>query len=183
MFSYIFMKILENRPERYDKRIYILSWGHAKEIRMQIVQIYVKPGMEILDIGCGTGSLIIDAAKAGAVTTGVDISTGMLAVAKKRIANSGMQERITLHNAGAAEIDSLFEENSFDLIISTLVFSELYAEERALTLNQIKKNSRTRLPVYSLNIWKTIHMSRKRSLITISFREPKPLLLTSRDGG
>lgn len=139
MFSYIFMKILEKRPERYDTGINILSGGHAKKIRKQIVQNYVKPDMKILDIGCGTGSLIIDAAKAGARTTGVDISTGMLAVAQKRIANNRMRDRITLHNAGVVEIDSLFEENSFDLIISTLVFSELYCEERALALHQIKK--------------------------------------------
>jgi demethylmenaquinone methyltransferase/2-methoxy-6-polyprenyl-1,4-benzoquinol methylase len=133
------MKILEKRPERYDTGINILSGGHAKKIRKQIVQNYVKPDMKILDIGCGTGSLIIDAAKAGARTTGVDISTGMLAVAQKRIANNRMWDRITLHNAGVVEIDSLFEENSFDLIISTLVFSELYCEERALALHQIKK--------------------------------------------
>ena len=133
------MKILEKRPERYDTGINILSGGHAEKIRKQIVQTYVKPGMEILDIGCGTGSLIIDAAKAGARITGVDISTGMLAVAQKRIANKGMKDRITLHNAGVVEIDSLFEKNSFDLIISTLVFSEFYSEERALALHQIKK--------------------------------------------
>jgi ubiquinone/menaquinone biosynthesis C-methylase UbiE/NAD-dependent dihydropyrimidine dehydrogenase PreA subunit len=139
MLSYIFMKILEKRPERYDTGINILSGGHAEKIRKQIVQTYVKPGMEILDIGCGTGSLIIDAAKAGARITGVDISTAMLAVAHKRIANNGMKERITLHNAGVVEIDSLFEKNRFDLIISTLVFSEFYSEERALALHQIKK--------------------------------------------
>ena len=139
MFSYIFMKILEKRPERYDTGINFLSGGHAKKSRKQIVQNYVKPDMEILDIGCGTGSLIIDAAKAGARTTGVDISTGMLAVAQKQIADNGMKARITLHNAGVVEIDSLFEENSFDLIISTFVFSELYSEEKACALRQIKK--------------------------------------------
>ncbi|MBC8400982.1 MAG: methyltransferase domain-containing protein [Candidatus Marinimicrobia bacterium] len=139
MFSYIFMKILEYRPERYDTGINILSGGHAKKIRKQIVQTYVKPGQEILDIGCGTGSLIIAAAKTGASATGLDISTGMLAVAQKRIAAVGLQDRITLHNAGVVEIDSLFREHSFDLIISTLVFSELYSEERALALNQIQK--------------------------------------------
>jgi ubiquinone/menaquinone biosynthesis C-methylase UbiE/NAD-dependent dihydropyrimidine dehydrogenase PreA subunit len=139
MFSYIFMKILEKRPERYDTGINILSGGHAEKIRKQIVSTYVKPGMEILDIGCGTGALLIKAAKAGANTTGLDISKGMLAVAQKRIANNAMQGRITLHNAGVVEIDSLFEENSFDLIVSTLVFSELYYEERALALHQIKK--------------------------------------------
>ena len=139
MFSYIFMKILEKRPERYDTGINILSGGHAKKIRKQIVQTYVKPGQEILDIGCGTGSLVIAATKAGANATGLDISKGMLAVAQKRIADNGLQDRITLHNAGVVEIDSLFKENSFDLIISTLVFSELYFEERALALYQIKK--------------------------------------------
>jgi ubiquinone/menaquinone biosynthesis C-methylase UbiE/NAD-dependent dihydropyrimidine dehydrogenase PreA subunit len=133
------MKILEKRPERYDAGINILSGGHSKKIKKQIVQNYVEPGMEILDIGCGTGSLAIDAAKAGAGIKGVDISKGMLAVAQKRIADNGMENRITLYHAGVVEIDSLFEKNSFDLIISTLVFSELYFEERALALRQIKK--------------------------------------------
>lgn len=127
MFSYIFMKILEKRPEQYDTGINILSGGHAEKIRKQIVQTYVKPGMEILDIGCGTGSLLIDAAKADANATGLDISKGMLAIAQKRIANNGMEDRIPLYNAGVVEIDSLFDKNSFDLTISTLVFSELYS--------------------------------------------------------
>lgn len=139
MFSYIFMKILENRPERYDTGIAILSGGHANKIKKQIIQTHVRPGMEILDIGCGTGSLMVDAAKGGARIAGVDISKGMLAVARKRIAKKGMEDRVALYHAGAVEIDSLFEENSFDLIISTLVFSELYSEERALALHQIKK--------------------------------------------
>lgn len=141
MFSYVFMKILENRPERYDTGINILSGGHAKKIRKHIVQNYVKPDMDVLDVGCGTGSLIIDAAKTGARATGVDISAGMLEVAQKRISRNGMQERITLHNVGVVEIDSVFEDNSFDLIISTLVFSELYYEE----VESMKESTITKL--------------------------------------
>ena len=133
------MKILENRPERYDTGINILSGGHAKRIKKQIIQNHVRPGMDILDIGCGTGSLMIDAAQADARIAGVDISKGMLAIARKRIAEKGMEDRITLYHAGAVEIGSLFAENRFDLIIATLVFSELYSEERALALHQIKK--------------------------------------------
>ena len=139
MFSYIFMKILESRPSRYDLGINILSGGHAGKIRKQIVQTYVKPGMNILDIGCGTGSLVIDAAKLGANAIGIDISKGMLVVAQKRIDRNALKDKVTLHHAGVVELDRLFEENRFDLIVSTLVFSELYAEERALALSQIKK--------------------------------------------
>ena len=139
MFSYIFMKILESRPERYDTGINFLSGGHAAKIRKQIVREFVKPGMSVLDIGCGTGLLIEDAAKAGAEVKGIDISEGMLRVAQKRIEKSGLQDKISIYNAGVVEIDTLFTENSFDLIVSTLVFSELYSEERAMALLQIKK--------------------------------------------
>ncbi len=140
MFSYIFMKILENRPERYDVGINLLSGGHAKRIKEQIIRDYVKAGTEVLDIGCGTGSLLIEAARAGARAWGLDISAGMLGVARKKMEKRGLQNRITLHQAGAVEIDSLFGEKKFDLIISTLVFSELYTEERFLALKQIKNH-------------------------------------------
>jgi len=133
------MKILESRPERYDTGINFLSGGHASKLRKKIVRDFVKPGMKILDIGCGTGLLLESAAKAGAIAKGIDISEGMLEVARKRISKSGLQDKISVYNAGAVEADALFDEGSFDLIVSTLVFSELYREERALVLLQIKK--------------------------------------------
>ncbi len=139
MFSYIFMKILESRPERYDTGINFLSGGHAAKIRKQIVREFVEPGMNVLDIGCGTGLLMEEVAKAGAEVKGVDISEGMLEVAQKRFEKGGFKDKISIYNAGVVEIDALFPENSFDLIVSTLVFSELYSEERALALFQIKK--------------------------------------------
>lgn len=133
------MKILESRPERYDAGINFLSGGHATKIRKQIVKDFVRPNMKVLDIGCGTGLLIEDAAKAGAEVKGIDISEGMLKVAQKRIEKSGLQDKISVFNAGVVEMDTLFTENSLDLIVSTLVFSELYSEERAIVLYQIKK--------------------------------------------
>ncbi len=139
MFSYIFMKILESRPERYDAGISFLSGGHVSKIRKQIVKDFVKPGMKILDIGCGTGLLLESAAKAGTIAKGIDISEGMLEVARKRIAKSGLQDKVSVYNAGAVEAETLFDESSFDLIVSTLVFSELYREERTLVLSQIRK--------------------------------------------
>lgn len=139
MFSYIFMKVLENRPERYDCGINILSAGHAKKVRKDIVQTYVRPNIRMLDIGCGTGELIADAARAGATAIGIDISEGMLSVAQKRIDKNDLSSKIKLHQAFVAELDSLFDENGFDLITSTLVFSELYSEERRWALNQIRR--------------------------------------------
>ena len=137
MFSYIFMKILESRPHRYDWGIDFLTRGQAGKIRASIVANFVRPGMAILDVGCGTGDLAVRAARAGAFVTGVDISEGMLAVAQERLKKNGLKDKVVLQHAGVVEIDSLFEEKNFDLITSTLVMSELYAEERQWALKQL----------------------------------------------
>jgi ubiquinone/menaquinone biosynthesis C-methylase UbiE/ferredoxin len=137
MFSYIFMKILESRPHRYDWGIDFLTKGQASKIKEHIVTNFVRSGMVILDVGCGTGDLAVRAARAGACVTGVDISEGMLAVARERVKKNGLENKVVLHHAGIVEIDSLFDKKSFDLITSTLVMSELYAEEREWALKEL----------------------------------------------
>ena len=139
MFSYIFMKILESRPHRYDWGINFLTKGQAGKIKEQIVTNFVRPDMAILDVGCGTGDLAVRAARVGALVTGVDISEGMLAVAQERVKKNGLENKVVLQHAGVDEIDSLFDEKSFDLITSTLVMSELYTEEREWALKALSR--------------------------------------------
>ena len=131
------MKILESRPHRYDWGINLLTGGHASRIKDDIVANYIRPDMVVLDVGCGTGSLAIKAAKAGARLTGLDISESMLAVAREQIKKNRLENEVVLNHAGVVEIDALFEENSFDLITSTLVISELYGEEREWALREL----------------------------------------------
>ncbi len=137
MLSYIFMKILESRPHRYDCGINLLTGGQASRSKGDIVRNFVRPGMAVLDVGCGTGDLAVRAAQVGAFVTGVDISEAMLAVARERIKQNGLENKVVLHHAGVVEIDTLFDENSFDLITSTLVISELYGEERAWAFREL----------------------------------------------
>jgi len=137
MFSYIFMKILESRPQRYDWGLNFLTKGQAGKIKEQIVTNFVRPGMAMLDVGCGTGDLAVRAARAGAMVTGIDIAAGMLAVAQQRVKQNKRGNQIVFHQAGVVEIDSLFDDNSFDLITSTHVMSELYTAERQWTLNEL----------------------------------------------
>jgi ubiquinone/menaquinone biosynthesis C-methylase UbiE/NAD-dependent dihydropyrimidine dehydrogenase PreA subunit len=137
VFSYVFMKILEKRPNRYDRGINIASWGHASKIREFIVAHYVRNGIAMLDIGCGTGTLLVEAARAGATVAGIDISRGMLAIARKKVARRSLDGRVTLYEAGVVEMDTLFKTGDFDLVTSTFVMSELYTAERRWALKQI----------------------------------------------
>ncbi len=139
MFSYIFMKILESRPNRYDRGINILTGGHANKIKKGIVQDYVHAGINMLDVGCGTGILALESAKKGAHVVGIDIAEGMLSVAKKKVIDNGLADNVTFHHAGVTELDELFEDNSFNLITATLVMSELYPEERGWALREFRR--------------------------------------------
>lgn len=132
------MKILESRPGRYDSGINILTGGHANRIKDKIVKDYVEQNSKILDIGCGTGELAIKAAKLGANVSGIDISKGMLAIAEKKVEKNNYKDKIKLFNGSVIEIDNLFKKDKYNLITSTLVFSELYTEERKWALKEIK---------------------------------------------
>ncbi|MGD9259670.1 MAG: methyltransferase domain-containing protein [Desulfobacterales bacterium] len=137
MFSYIFMKILETRPSRYDKGISLLTAGHAKKVKEQIVASYVRPGIHMLDVGCGTGELLLHAARAGATVTGVDISKEMLSIARERFQSADIEG--TFYHTGVTELDTLLGNSCFDVITSTLVFSELYTEERKWALSEFAR--------------------------------------------
>ena len=79
------MKTLEKKSEKYDKGIKILTLGRYPKIKQYIANNYLKEGQTLLDVGMGTGTVAILAAKKGLTVTGVDSSEKMLAVAKRNI--------------------------------------------------------------------------------------------------
>src|SRR5499427_10398211 len=50
----------------------------------------VKPGVQLLDVGCGAGQLALIAARAGACVTGCDIAANWLAQARRNAAVEGL---------------------------------------------------------------------------------------------
>ncbi len=134
MSSFIYMKILESQPDRYDRGITILSLGAADRVVEQLMRDAVRPGDAVLDIGCGTGRAAILAGGRGAHVVGFDISPGMLSVARREIDAAGLSKSIELREMGISGMDTLGSEK-FDVVSSTLVFSELSADEQAFTLS------------------------------------------------
>ena len=55
----------------------------VQEVDFLVEELQLKPGATILDVGCGTGRHAIELARRGFAVTGVDLSSGMLAEAKK----------------------------------------------------------------------------------------------------
>jgi FkbM family methyltransferase len=136
MASYVFMKILESAPQRYDRGINILSLGQIGKIRRDIVESYIAAGDEVLDIGCGTGTLAILCAGKGASVIGFDPSYQMLAIARRKVSELDLTDRIQLREMAAIEMDKSFGDETFNKVVGSLVFSEFYPEEQKYVLRE-----------------------------------------------
>jgi ubiquinone/menaquinone biosynthesis C-methylase UbiE len=88
----------------------------------------------MLDVGCGTGALLRQAAGVfpSAALTGIDPATGMVQVARRRWAQN---RSATFVNAGAEHLP--FVDGTFDLVMSTVSFHH-WADQQ-LGLREIRR--------------------------------------------
>jgi len=70
-----------------------------------------------LDLGCGTGAIAVRLAQLGVHVTLLDTSAPMLDLAERAAREAGVTERIALKHGDAAQLASLFDGESFDLIL------------------------------------------------------------------
>jgi len=83
----------------------------------------IKPGLKVLDLGCGDGTTALPAAMLGAEVLGVDIASNLVAAGNRRareagLANCRFQEGDATHLLGLAD-------KSFDLVVS--IFGAMFA--------------------------------------------------------
>jgi cyclopropane fatty-acyl-phospholipid synthase-like methyltransferase len=92
-----------------------LEQGQDNKLDLVCRKLLVRPGDEMLDIGCGWGTLAMHAAKNyGAKTTGVTISKNQTAFGNARIAKAGLADRARIECSDYREIP----RHQFDRISS-----------------------------------------------------------------
>ena len=131
--TYVWMRLLESAPERYDFGIHLLSLGHIDRVYRRVEELV--RGSDVLDLGCGTGNMTMRLARLGLRVTGVDLSPEMLAVATRKVPPGAA---VRLIQTSAVELTDLFSAESFDTIVSILMFSELEDAEQRLVLRQCR---------------------------------------------
>jgi ubiquinone/menaquinone biosynthesis C-methylase UbiE len=93
----------------------------------------VEPGMDVLDVACGTGNATIPAAQAGARVTGLDFSADLLAIARERAADAMVE--VDWVEGDAQELP--FEDAGFDRVIST--FGHMFAPDHERTAAEMRR--------------------------------------------
>lgn len=132
MSTTVYMKLLEQTPEKYDRGMRFITLGRIDDIKTLIAQSSVKAGSRVLEIGCGTGRLAALMSQRGCEVFGIDVSQAMLSEARKNAPEAHIAHMT------ATQIDEL-EAGRFDHIVSTLVFSELSETELDFVLRESKK--------------------------------------------
>ncbi|MFN2292030.1 MAG: corrinoid protein-associated methyltransferase CpaM [Anaerolineae bacterium] len=135
--SYVYMKVLESAPSRYDRGMQLLTLGRVQRVYLDI-GARIPADAEVLDLGCGTGALAVRLARQGARVTAIDISAGMLEQAATRVQAEGLTQRVELRQLGVAELDA-FGDGRFGAVTSVLVLSELSDDEIAYALGEVRR--------------------------------------------
>jgi ubiquinone/menaquinone biosynthesis C-methylase UbiE len=90
--------------------------------------------MDVLELGCGTGELACRMGQKGAQVLAIDIAPAMLAIAEDRIASMDASENVELRRMDAAAIEQLADVKKFDLVVASLVLSELSLNVQKLVI-------------------------------------------------
>ena len=102
----------ENVVETYQEL------GFSKHVALMREHMGLKQGISALDVGCGTGALLVELCQAGAEVTGIDTfeeADGIdRRIAEARLRESGLTAKLV---AGTAE-DMPLETESFDLAVT-----------------------------------------------------------------
>src|SRR5215510_4662040 len=83
----------------------------------------VKPGLRVLDLGCGDGTTALPAARRGADVLGVDIASNLVDAGNKRAADEGLTN-CKFQEGDAFNLHELADQ-SFDLSVS--IFGAMFA--------------------------------------------------------
>ena len=117
----------------YDPMVSLMGFGRA--VQELISQANIERAHSVLDVGCGTGALIVMLKRqySAVEVTGLDPDSKALQRARKKTGRAGVS--VQLDHGFADELS--YGERSFDRVFSSFMFHHLDEEERERTSREV----------------------------------------------
>lgn len=129
-------KIYDFFSRFYD---YITKYeGEAKRRGLEVAE--VKPDYVVLEVGFGTGQMLVELArrvKDGGRVCGVDVSPKMLGKTKMLLRRHGLSERVDLQLGDARKL--AYEDNVFDVVFNSYMLDLIDTPEIPRVLMEFKR--------------------------------------------
>ena len=137
------MTVEQSRPMpgalRYDLMLFVASRGREKRFRKKQVELArLASGESVLDIGCGTGTLAIAAARRvgpSGTVYGIDPAENLLARARGKARRAHVDVDFRIGTGEALP----FDDASFDVVLSTLVWHHLPHDALRATVHEMRR--------------------------------------------
>ena len=131
--------LLLHDAAHYDALVWLFTLGREGTFRKRILQLArLAPGEAVLDVGCGTGSLAIEAKRrvgASGAVCAIDASPEMLAGADRKARKAGTE--VLFSQAPAQALP--FPDARFDVILSTLMLHHLPRKARGPCIDEMAR--------------------------------------------
>ena len=138
------LRTKEEAKRSYDRisRYYDFLTGafERKYAEKALKRLSVLEGETTLEIGFGTGRCLKRMAESVGPTGkayGIDLSSGMMEIAKKRVERAGLGDRVRLLRGDAASLP--FDDRTFDAVFMSFTLELLDTPEIPIVLEQIKR--------------------------------------------
>ena len=130
------VNLFDKVARRYDSLNTFFSMGMDRLWRRRLAKS-ISGSKTVLDIATGTGEVAIETVdvRPEASVFGVDPSSEMLLLARKKIVSRGLSERISLARSRAEELP--FKDGSFDAV--TIAFGIRNTVDPALSLSEMRR--------------------------------------------
>jgi ubiquinone/menaquinone biosynthesis C-methylase UbiE len=103
------------------------------ERRVQMLGVHLRPGMTILEVGCGTGYFTGELARSGAEIVAIDVSPELLEIARANY--SAPNVRYEIQNAYAL----MYSDATFDSVVGSSILHHLEIEEALREIYRVLK--------------------------------------------
>ena len=110
-----------------------LRWAR----RVKMLSSHLKPGMTVLELGCGTGTFTRELARSGADVVAIDVSSELLEIARANCSEPNVQYQI--QNAYALN----YSQGVFDSVVGSSVLHHLEIKEALRDVYRVLKAAGT----------------------------------------
>ena len=119
----------------YDPLVRLMGFGRAGQELLS--QANVEAGHDVLDVGCGTGTLVVMLKRqySGVQVVGLDPDAKALRRARSKVARAGVS--VQLDQGFADELP--YQAASFDRVFSSFMFHHLEEHEREKASREVRR--------------------------------------------